>query len=302
MTVPLAKAESPSARKIASICDVQQRPSAYDGQEIEISGRVIMEFESFTVFSDACSDPALTPVWLEFGGDLSPPEIYCCGNHERPKGKNVSVRGQEIILVRDKNLENFLHGLSVARRKKLNGTNCFGEMCHLYRVSATLKGRFFQSEGNLRGYGHLGCCHLLVIEQVLKVKAERTRIPAGGEYECTKDTWNPDIAEAKLLDLNPDCRQLDSKTCWSKRTSPFILIAKHWGDTLDANAGSLEDTGDATQDASFTQNTTWTSPDLTLQYTVRIDKNRATYDWLKVSITREVCHAIPMTQRRRPRF
>src|SRR5436309_5741768 len=52
VTVSLAKAQSPSARKIVSVCDVQQKANVYDGQEIEIKARVIMGFESFTVFSE----------------------------------------------------------------------------------------------------------------------------------------------------------------------------------------------------------------------------------------------------------
>ena len=49
------------------------------------------------------------------------------------------------------------------------------------------------------------CCHLLVIERVTAMSSKRTSVPAGGEYECTSDRWQPTPEELKALSAIPGC-------------------------------------------------------------------------------------------------
>ena len=63
-----------------------------------------------------------------------------------------------------------------------------------FSVTATLIGRFFAGEGagNAaigRGFGHMGCCTLLAIEQVLSIDNVVSHVKPG-ELSCYSDGWH----------------------------------------------------------------------------------------------------------------
>jgi hypothetical protein len=75
------------------------------------------------------------------------------------------------------------------------------------------------------------CCHLLVIERVLRVSSKRTGVPAGGEFQYTSDRWQPSAEELKAFSAIPGCSLRDNfKNC-------YAVLAKHWGDNIKAEEG-----------------------------------------------------------------
>jgi hypothetical protein len=106
------------------------------------------------------SEAPAAEVWLTYGGRLPSGTIYCCPGEgettERPTP--LTIDGIVLLpLVRDETSERF--------RKALTRT----EPVH---ASAVLVGTFFAVENDSfpeagwGGFGHVGCCPLLVIERV----------------------------------------------------------------------------------------------------------------------------------------
>jgi hypothetical protein len=107
-----------------------------------------------------------------------------------------------------------------------------------------MRGIFFS--GVKGGFGMEQYCHLLVVEKVTSLSSKRTSVPSGGTYQCASDRWRPTPEELKALSEIPGCSlRANFKNC-------YPVIAKHWGETIKANAG-LGDRG-------------WISPDMTVYY------------------------------------
>jgi hypothetical protein len=229
---------SPTPRT-ASLCDLKLNPASYDGQWITVRGRVSMEFEDFTLYDQDCNAPNLPGIWLTFGGDQDEMTAYCCAGGTRKKGVDIEVDGQRVPLVRDEALREFLRVLQAQRLRRPDGHECEGNECYLYRpVSATITGLFLAgqdgAESPFPGYGHLGCCHLLVIRQAANVSAERTEVPAGGQFACATETWNVSSPIAFDLSNLLACATSHDEACDNDRRTAFMRIAEHWNDRIDA--------------------------------------------------------------------
>jgi hypothetical protein len=149
-----------------------------------------------------------------------------------------------VPIVHDVLLDRFINDVSAIRLRKPNHDGC-GSECLFYEVSATLRGRFFS--GAKGGFGLEECCHLLVIEKVVNLSSKRTSVPAGGEFECTSDRWQPTPEELKALSAIPACSlRADFNNC-------YAVLAKHWGETIKPGGG-LKSSGP------------WMSRDMTLSY------------------------------------
>ena len=243
-----------------AFCDLLSNPQAFDGQWIQVHGRISLAFEDFTLFERACDKPLTRPVWLEYGGDEETPTKFCCGDHSRPRGKDISVRGQTIPLVRDAAMQEFIQKLRDRRSRQANGQPCEGSLCNLYRVSATLTGLFLAApedpKGGLKGYGHMSCCHLLVIERVSDVVAERTPVPLDSvSFTCTTQTWQAEMPEgAELRDPRVTSRKFLAQQMRKHGDGELVEIMRN---TISKDAG-LNGTVD------------WTSPDLQTIYSASL--------------------------------
>ena len=143
-----------------TLCALRADPAAYDGKLIEVAGDVSHGFEHFQISEGGCDEsPA---VWLEYGGLKNSNTVYCCGpvaNATRP-GPLV-VQGISIPLVEDQMFKRF--DARIAKKEET-----------VFR--AMLVGRFFAGEllnlprgKQWGGYGHIGCCTLLAIQQVMAI-------------------------------------------------------------------------------------------------------------------------------------
>jgi hypothetical protein len=152
----------PTSAIDARLCDVASEPDSFNLKRIRFSGIVTQQFESFTIADPGCSDArSAAQIWLTFGGRVSPGAAYCCPGEgdRRRRPRDLNVDGVTIGLVEDATLTRFVQLLR--NNKEFAGR-------------ATLVGTFFAGQGsesapNWRGYGHLGCCALFVIEQVEQI-------------------------------------------------------------------------------------------------------------------------------------
>lgn len=144
----------------ATVCQLRSDPAAYNHKLVEVTAFVSHGFEDFTLFDPSCSSGS--SVWLEYGGVVGSGTVYCCGiPADRRRRKQLVVENQPIPLVDDARFREFDR---LVQRPPDSV------------VHATIVGRFFSSRRvkdaggvSWEGYGHMGCCSLLAIQQVLSV-------------------------------------------------------------------------------------------------------------------------------------
>ena len=272
-----------------SFCDLLSNPKAFDGQWIQVHGRISLAFEDFTLWEQGCDRPLARSVWLEYGGDEETPTKFCCGDHSRPKGKDISIRGQIIPLMRDAQMKEFIQKVRDRRSRQANGQACEGSLCNLYHLSATLTGLFLavpeDPNGGSKGYGHLGCCHLLVIYRVSDVVAERTAVPLDSvSFTCTTQTWQAEMPEgAELRDPRVSNRRFLAQQ-----------MRKHGdGDLVEIMQNTIS------KDAGLNGTLDWTSPDLQTIYSASLPKRSSRqqkgadgHTAPTMTVTRQHCVAI----------
>jgi hypothetical protein len=228
-----------------TVCQLENHPNLYDRKLVEVTGRVYVGKFDF-IIDAACKPHSGTGVWLDMGGDVLSPEAFwgISSYLLKQKGVEVKVRGVPIPVVHDNLLDEFVNDVGAIRFRKPNGDGC-GSECLFYQVTATVRGRFFS--GAKGGFGMNECCHLLVIEKIMNVSSTRTRVPAGGQFQCTSERWQPTPEELKTLSAITGCSLRDDfRKC-------DAVLAKHWGDTIDPR-DALDYPGK------------WMLPDMTLSY------------------------------------
>lgn len=155
------QAQAPGTETVSvSLCDLKKDPGAFNHKLVEITGFVSHGFEDFTLFDPSCS--SWPEVWLEYGGTDKSGTMYCCGvAADRSRPKPLVVENITVPLVDDARFREF-DGLIQRRPDSV--------------VRATIVGRFFAGElvkyparTHWSGYGHMGCCSLLAIQQIVSV-------------------------------------------------------------------------------------------------------------------------------------
>lgn len=176
-----------------TICKLKNDPAAHRHKLVQVEGFASHGFEDFTLFDPNC--PYSPMIWLEYGGTVASGTIYCWGPSDaRSRAKELVVEGVSVPLVDN----------SLFRR--------FDKLIHDEAdtvAHATVVGRFFPGErepsangsGNWGGYGHFGCCSLLVIQQVISVDPhDREDL----DYRASED--QPDLDKLKcgtFQDIGP---------------------------------------------------------------------------------------------------
>ena len=145
-----------------TVCQLKNDPSSYNHKLVEIVGFVSHAFEDFSLFDPSCSEwPA---IWLEYGGTSKSGTMYCCGvTADRHRPKELVVEHIPIPLLANEEFEQFDRAIQPPFRSGRHGAV----------VHATLLGRFFAGKRmeytkhkDWGGYGHMGCCTLLAIQEV----------------------------------------------------------------------------------------------------------------------------------------
>lgn len=149
-----------------TVCQLKENPAAYNHRLVEVTAFISHGFEDFNIFDPACL--SYPDVWLEYGGTTASPTMYCCGvtpSNKRPTP--LVIENIQVDLIADRQFKEFTTILN-----SLPDTV----------VRATVAGRFFAGNKDSRrgderwgGFGHMGCCTLLAIQQVLSVDPHASR-------------------------------------------------------------------------------------------------------------------------------
>lgn len=274
----LAYAQSEPVQEVG-LCQLRQHAAEFDHKVVRVRGTVDLAFENFTLYDPECSDWKPTAVWLTFGGDVSDIATYCCGDHSREPGHVFEIDNRPVPLVKDAAYEEFNKLVSASRNRMPNGEPCLND-CHFYRVSATLTGLFLAEKDTAHqhiGYGHLGCCSLLVIQKVSDVSAVRTYVPLG-VFNCEQSTWKPE--REPDLESYTDC----VTACDKKAKAALETVVAHWKDTTVSARGRIDQFGDSTGPNPI-EHLNWISDDLLTSYAVVAERTNPP----RFTVTREIC-------------
>src|SRR5215510_3693408 len=148
-----------------TVCQLKNDPAAYNHKLVEVTAFVSHDFEDFTLIDPAC--PSWPAVWLEYGGKAKSGTMYCCGvTADRHRPKELTVENIPIPLTDNEQFREFDKLIQPPFRSDRRGAI----------VHATLVGRFFSGRQIKYpkatfwgGYGHMGCCSLLAIQEVKSV-------------------------------------------------------------------------------------------------------------------------------------
>jgi len=142
-----------------TFCEVSRDPSAFNDRLVRLTAFVTHGFEDFQLGEPDCPTQGFS-IWLMYGGKAESNTMYCCPGEaaQEMRAEPLRVDGEQIPLVDDHTFQLFTDLL-----KKEPDTT----------VRATVVGRFFAgtkvpADGSTlwRGFGHMGCCSLLVIQRV----------------------------------------------------------------------------------------------------------------------------------------
>jgi hypothetical protein len=157
-----------------SLCDVKAHPENFLHKLVEFTATASHGFEDSMVEDSQCPWPRGGPgVWMEYGGKQTTATMYCCGVSPHPnRGDLLTIDGIHLDLIDDDVFRAFdkqLHSIPTKHEPSVT-------------VQATLRGRIFarhegimgtQQNPGWRGYGHMGCCMLFVVTQVVSVERPR---------------------------------------------------------------------------------------------------------------------------------
>ena len=158
-----------------TLCEIKAHPERFQHKLVQFEAVASHGFEDSMVEDAACpwgknGNPG---VWMDFGGTLTTGTKYCCGDTTKPRRfASLRVDGIQVPLVQDDVFRHFDKVLHTAPKPGQSVT-----------VDATMQGRIFARQTRLgsntpeywRGYGHMGCCMLFVVTQVVSVGPTGTR-------------------------------------------------------------------------------------------------------------------------------
>jgi hypothetical protein len=122
---------------------------------------------------------------------------------------------------------------------------------------------------------------------VSNVEAERTGIPAGGEFSCVEDRRDLRLKESDQVGLSTRCldhNPIVNSHCDADRTAVVGRMASHWSQTVDLTKGRIDGHGEPLGAEVLS----WNSDDLLTSFTM----HRGGEDPLKVSVTRRTCSPV----------
>jgi len=191
-----------------SPCQLKANPPTYDHQIVRVTGFVSHGFQDFTLFDPRC--PSWPGVWLEYGGKVDSLTVYLgSGKAQRTRPKDLHIDGIVIPLTVNRQFEEFDKAIQPPFRSGSQGTV----------VRATLVGRFFAGKRlelfkgkPWGGFGHMGCCTLLAIQEV---ETSDTENHPNLDYGSSPD--QPELRFESKAGIVPACLLLTGRAHFNSR-------------------------------------------------------------------------------------
>jgi hypothetical protein len=194
--VTISQADEPVDKAIpVSVCQLKKDPPAYNHKLVAVTGFVTHAARNFTIYDPTC--PSWPAIWLEYGGSINSGTVACCKTlSDRRRPQPLIIENIPLPLTDNQLFENFDKAIQPPFRAGQSGAV----------EHATLIGTFFAgqqmetaTEHYWGGYGHMGCCSLLAIQEVRDADTERHPYLDYGESNEKLDLPDPDCTLRMLL-------------------------------------------------------------------------------------------------------
>lgn len=192
VTVTISRADEPDT---VSVCQLKKDPAAYNHKLVEVTGFVTHAARNFTIYDPTC--PSWPAIWLEYGGSINSGTVACCKTlSDRRRAQPLAIENIPLPLTANPLFEDFDKAIQPPFRAGQSGAV----------EHATLIGTFFAgqqmetaTEHYWGGYGYMGCCSLLAIQEVKDADTQRRPELDYGESNEKLDLPNPDCTLRMLL-------------------------------------------------------------------------------------------------------
>jgi hypothetical protein len=160
VTVTISRAEEPIK---VTACQLKKDPPGYNHKLVEITGFVTHASHNFTIYDPTC--PSWPAIWLEYGGTINSGTVNCCKTMaDRHRAKELVVDGVPVPLTDNQQFEDFDKAIQPPLRPGQSGA-----VEHATLIGTFFAGQQMQDPDNGRywgGFGYMGCCSMLAIQQV----------------------------------------------------------------------------------------------------------------------------------------
>jgi hypothetical protein len=192
LTVTISRGDEPVQ---VSVCQLKKNPPAYNHKFVEVTGFVTHAARNFTIYDPTC--PSWPAIWLEYGGSINSGTVACCKTlNDRHRPQPLAIENIPLPLTDNQLFEDFDKAIQPPFRAGQSGAV----------EHATLIGTFFAgqqmetaTEHYWGGYGYMGCCSLLAIQEVKEADTEWRSDLDYGESNEKLDLPDPDCTLRMLL-------------------------------------------------------------------------------------------------------
>lgn len=184
--VTISRAEVPLK---VTACQLKKDPPSWNHKLVEITGFVTHASHNFTIYDPSC--PSFPAIWLEYGGTINSGTVNCCKTlADRHRSQELVVDGVPVPLTVNQHFEDFDKAIQPPLRPGQSGA-----VEHATLIGTFFAGQQMQDSDNGHywgGFGYMGCCSMLAIQEVKDPDPE----------------WRPDLdygESNEKLDFPPGC-------------------------------------------------------------------------------------------------
>lgn len=207
LAVTLSRADEPLK---VTACQLKQNPHDYNHKLIEVTGFVTHAARNFTLYDPAC--PSWPAVWLEYGGSINSGTVACCKTMaDRQRTHPLTIENIPLPLVDKSLFGDFDRAIQPPFRPGQSGA-----VEHATIIGTFFAGQQMQDAAGQHywgGFGYLGCCSLLAIQEIKEADTHpRIDLDTGESNEklnlpdpdCTLRMLLPDEQTAAFMQAQHD--------------------------------------------------------------------------------------------------
>lgn len=267
LAVMISRADEPIR---ISVCQLKKDPSVYNHKLVEVTGFVTHAARNFTIYDPTC--PSWPAIWLEYGGSINSGTVACCKTlSDRHRPQPLVIDNIPLSLTDNQLFEEFDKAIQPPFRAGQSGAV----------EHATLIGTFFAgqqmqtaTERYWGGYGYMGCCSLLVVQEVKDADTQWRADLDYGESNEKLDLPDPDCTLRMLLpdEQNAALIQAQREADNGGRDWAFTDPARVAADTLSHLSKKKTEAADLKLARDAPARKTYQRTDKTRTYTVVLSR------------------------------
>ena len=179
-----------------SACQLKKDPAAFNHKLVEVTGFVTHAARNFTIYDPTC--PTWPAIWLEYGGSINSGTVACCKSlADRQRRQPLRTEDLPLPLTDNQLFQDFDRAIQPPFPPDQAGA-----VEHATIIGTFFAGRQMQDAAGQPywgGFGYLGCCSLLAIQEIKDADTTRRNDLDYGESTEKLSLPDPDCTLRMLL-------------------------------------------------------------------------------------------------------